>query len=255
MFTVEERERIRARLLEVAEADDRVVAAAVVGAEAGGRVDRWSDLDLTFAVRDGVAAAGVIESFTAIMAAEFGAEHLFDLPAGPSLYRVFLVPGALQVDLSFTPAAEFGARGPEFRLLWGEAVERPFAPQPDAAYRFGLAVHHLVRARFCIERGRLWQSEYWISGARDEGLALACLSRGLPAANGRGFDRLPATVLARYEAGIVRSLEKEELLRALGETVEALLAEADDERAARLAPELRALVRSAGARRAGEPDR
>ncbi len=26
-------------------------------------------------------------------------------------------------------------------------------------------VHHAVRARICIERGRYWQAEYWISDA------------------------------------------------------------------------------------------
>ena len=31
---------------------------------------------------------------------------LFDLASGPAIYRVFLFPDALQVDLSFAPAAE-----------------------------------------------------------------------------------------------------------------------------------------------------
>ncbi len=59
----------------------------------------------------------------------------------------------------------------------------------------GLAVHHLVRARICIERGRLWQAEYWISEARNQALSLACLHRGLPTSYGRGFDDLPAEIL------------------------------------------------------------
>jgi hypothetical protein len=44
---------------------------------------------------------------------------------------------------------------------------------------FGYAVHHLVRARFCIERERLWQAQYWLSGARDLMLSRACLRLGL----------------------------------------------------------------------------
>jgi hypothetical protein len=46
---------------------------------------------------------------------------------------------------------------------------------------FGYAVHHLLRARFCIERGRLLQAEYWVSSARDYALNLACLMRGISA--------------------------------------------------------------------------
>jgi hypothetical protein len=40
------------------------------------------------------------------MAKRHAAVHLFDLPFLSSLYRVFLLPGSLQVDLSFTPAAD-----------------------------------------------------------------------------------------------------------------------------------------------------
>jgi hypothetical protein len=47
-----------------------------------------------------------------------------------------------------------------------------------------------LRARFCIERGRYWQAEYWISGVRDYTLSLACDSRGLPAHHGRGFETI-----------------------------------------------------------------
>ena len=57
-------------------------------------------------------------------------------------------------------------------------------------------MHHAVRARFCIERGRWWQAEYWISGVRDQALALACHRRGLAVAHGRGLRR-PASGRAR----------------------------------------------------------
>jgi hypothetical protein len=145
-----------------------------------------------------------------------------------SLYRVFLLPRGLQVDLSVTPAAEFGALGPQFELLFGTAVERP-VPQPASArHHLGLGVHHLVRARICVERGRVWQAAHWIGAARDEALSAACRVRDLPAANGRGTDRLPAAVLAAFESTLVRSLDREELLRALGSVARATLAGAAD---------------------------
>jgi len=40
MFNVEDRDRARARLLELADADERMVAAAVVGAEARLQIER-----------------------------------------------------------------------------------------------------------------------------------------------------------------------------------------------------------------------
>jgi hypothetical protein len=102
-------------------------------------------------------------------------------------------------------------------------------------------VHHALRARFCIERGRFWQAEYWISGVRDYALSLACRSRGLPAREGRGFDDLPADVRALFEDALVRSLERDELLRALGRTVEGLRGEAP-ELAAKVELQLRELI-------------
>jgi hypothetical protein len=193
MFSVSDRVRVRDHVLQLAEADPRVVAGAVIGSLAHGDGDRWSDLDLTFAVADGVPVLDVLEDWSRNLAAEFEAAHLFDLPSGPSLYRVFLLPGCLQLDLSFTPASRFGAAGPEFRLLFGRAVERPPAQPPPARELFGTAVHHALRARVCIERGRYWQAEYWISGTRDGALSLACRRRNLPASHGRGFDDLAPT--------------------------------------------------------------
>jgi hypothetical protein len=225
MFSVQDRERVKAFLLEQARADARVVSAAAVGSSAGDG-DRWSDLDLTFGVAEGTRVQEVLSDWTETLRTTFDSVVLFDLPALSTIYRVFLLPGKLQVDLSFTPAAEFGATGPRFTLLFGEAVERPpFQPAP-ASYTFGLAVHHLVRAHICIERGRVWQAEYWIHGVRDLALSLACLRLGLESSHGRGFDRLPPEVLEPLAGALVAIPTVDELRRALAVATTGLLAEA-----------------------------
>jgi hypothetical protein len=241
VFSIDDRERVRDRVLALADADERVVAGAVVGSLAEGPGDRWSDLDLTFAVADGTEVTDVLADWTRTLVDELGAIHLFDLPRGASIYRVLLLPGCLQVDLSFTPAAAFGAAGPRFRLLFGEAAERPHVQPPGPHELFGYAAHHALRARFCLERGRSWQAEYWVSGVRDYALSLACRVRGLPASEGRGFDELPADVHARFAGAIAWSLERDELLRALGSAIDGLLHEAG-ELGAKAEPELRALT-------------
>ncbi len=239
MFRVEDRNRIRDRVLELADSDARVVAGAVVGSLALSEGDRWSDLDLTFAVVDGVSVLDVLGDWSHSLQGEFDAIHLFDLPAGASLYRVFLFPGCLQVDLSFTPASAFGATGPKFRLLFGKAVEKPFTPEQPPHELFGYAVHHALRARFCLQRGRFWQAEYWISGVRDYALSLACLRHGLPSRNGRGYDDLPAEVRAPFAEALARSLEPAELLRTLGAAIARLLHEAGQ------SPDVRAMAAAA----------
>ena len=216
----------------------------MVGSLALNEGDRWSDLDLTFGVADEFSIHNVLEDWTRQIVDKFNAAHLFDLPSGASIYRVFLLPGCLQFDLSFTPASKFGAIGPKFRLLFGNAVEKPYL-QPQSIHElFGYAVHHALRARFCIERGRYWQAEYWISSVRDYALAIACHRHNLPTAYGRGFDNLPTGVLEPFKSSLVSSLERDELLRALKAAIDGLLRESVEvqEMAAKVEPQLRQLT-------------
>lgn len=244
MFSVAYRDRVRDRVFDHAASDPRVVAGAMVGSLALDQGDRWSDLDLTFAVVDGVPVLNVLDDWTRSLVAEFDAIHLFDQPSGASLYRVFLFPGCLQVDLSFTPLPAFGATSPRFKLLFGQAVDKPHVQPPSAEHLFGDAVHLAVRARFCLARGRPWQAEYLISWLRDNTLSLACRRRGMAAFHSRRVDDLPADVRAAFEDTLVRSLEPEELHRALDRTIAALVRESGDvpALAAKVEPHLRELL-------------
>ncbi len=244
LFSPNDRDRTRDYVLQLAESDKRIVAGAVVGSLALSEGDRWSDLDLTFAVADDFSIIEVLEDWTRNLVKEFDAAHLFDLPSGASIYRVFLLPGCLQFDLSFTPASKFGATSPKFKLLFGKAAEKPFPSSPSAQELFGYAVHHSLRARFCIGRGRYWQAEYWISGARDYALSLACHRYGDLTSNGRGFDNLPAEVRDVFKSALVTSLDRDELLRALGHVINGLLSDVDEvqELAAKVEPQLRMLT-------------
>jgi hypothetical protein len=244
MFSVADRQRLNDYVLTMAASDARVVAGAIVGSLAHAGGDRWSDLDLTFGVADGVPIRGMLDEWTGRLAGDFDAICLFDLPSGAAIYRVFLLPGCLQFDLSFAPASAFGALGPNFRLLFGNAVETPHVPPPPAPELFGYAVHHAVRARVCIERGLFWQAEYWTSALRDHALSLACRRRGLPARYGKGVDALPDSVRDRFSGAFVRSLNREELLRALAVSIDGLLGESEEVRevARTVEPRLRELM-------------
>src|SRR5690242_15053305 len=100
MFSIEGRDRVRDRMLNLASSDPRVVAGAVVGSLALHEGDRWSDLDLAFAVVDDVPVLDILRDWTSTLVNELDAVELFDLAAGASIYRVFLLPGSLQFDLS-----------------------------------------------------------------------------------------------------------------------------------------------------------
>ena len=238
MFTVEQRDALRERVLRLGEEDERVVAGAVVGSLAVDGGDRFSDVDLTFGIADHIRVADVLDDWTRLLIDEFGAVQLADLERGPTTYRVFLLPEALQLDLSMTPAAQFRPAGPRFRLVFGEtAGDDPADPTPSVPGSlfistpavpgdiFGWGVIYALHSRACIERGRVWQAEHYIGALRDHALALACLREGVTAVQARGYDDLSVETRARYEEAHVGSLEPEALRAALAASVVALTSE------------------------------
>ena len=224
MFTAEDRDRVLDRLLQLAEADESVTGAALAGSQAVGAGDQWSDIDLVLAVRD--SPVEVCERWTEHLYNDgFGALHHWDLPAGAKAIRVFLLADELEVDLTFTPEPEFGARGPQWRTLFGSPRTLEPFPDPEPRTLIGHAWHHALHARTCIARGRAWQAEHWISALRDQVVALACLRLGHPAFYAKGAHLLPRDVTDQLEPALVRSLDEAELRRALAAAVGALAAE------------------------------
>jgi Nucleotidyltransferase domain len=239
MFSVEERDRVRKRLLELAEEDVSVVGAAFTGSYAAGAGDEWSDIDLAFAVSGELRPA--LEHWTELLYRDFAALHHWDLPFASSVYRVFLLPGCLEVDIAFTPAADFGPRGPQWRTVFGETTGLAPGAPPSRDHLAGLAWHHVLHARACIERGKRWQAEYWTSGVRDQVLALACLRLGHETGYANGAHLLPPELTTPLEATLVRSLDEAELRRALAAAADALVGElerTEPKLAARLRPAL-----------------
>lgn len=212
-------------MVELARKDERVIGAALIGSGSGSQEDRWSDIDLGMGIAETIDPADVIRDWTQLVETEFGLVHHFDVRSSSSVYRVFLLPTGLELDLSFTPEADFGPRGPAFRRLFGRTAAPFPASQQNAAELIGLGWHHAFHALVAIEREKYWLTEYWTSALRDQVLTLACLRLDEETAWGRGFDRLPTEVTNAMEAGLVTSLESAELRRALAVVAERFLSE------------------------------
>jgi predicted nucleotidyltransferase len=242
MFTTTEREGVQRRLVEIAESDPRIVAAALVGSLAAGQADEWSDIDITLGVAESFPIADVLDDWSRTMSDEFNAVTLLDLTVRGTTYRVFLLDDWLQADLSFAPASGFRQGSPRFKLLFG-AHTTDYAPPPSPHDVFGWGVVYARAARASIDRRKWWQAEYSISALRDSALTLACLYREIQTGYGKGFDDLPSSVVAELDGALVRSLDREELLRALDRAIDGLLRESHDVRdvAERVEPQLREL--------------
>src|SRR6266699_1967816 len=239
MFTAEQRDHVRQRVLALAQSDPRVTAGALTGSMAFGGGDRWSDIDVAFGIAEGITPEAVLDDWTAVFAREWGLLDHFDLRSGTSVYRVFLLPSGLEIDVATTPAEDFGARGPNFRALFGPTQQVPATPQPSASSLIGLSWLYVLHAHASIERHKLWQAEYWISGIREHVLELACLRLGENARERRGVDRLPPAMAGPLTETLVRSLDETELRRALAAVTRGLIGELqrwDPNLCARLSP-------------------
>ena len=206
--------------------------------------DRWSDIDLFLGVTE-EALGDVLADWSAWVYANLGAVHHFDLRAGATTYRAFLLADGLEIDLGFAPAGDFGPIGDgAFDVVLGDPVARKDS-RPDADHLIGLCWHHAAHARVAIARQEPWPAEYWISALRDHTISLACLRHGLPSHYAKGAGRLPTAQLDALAAAVVARLDEDELLRALAAAVAAFLDElnqTDPATAGRLQPVLRLLT-------------
>jgi hypothetical protein len=245
MYTPQQRDHLRLKLLEYAANDGRITGTAITGSAAAGCEDQWSDVDIALGIGDAGELPSVISDWTGHMYDTHHALHHVDVVFGAWTYRVFLLPSTLQVDVAFAPATEFRALSPTFRLILGCAQESRYVLPPRRTDIIGLGWLYALHARTCIAREKLWQAEYMISGVRDNALALACLRYGLPVVHGSGIDILPRQVAAQFEESLVRQIEVKELSRAHRVVIGGLLSEiriADSDLAGRLDAVLMSLI-------------
>ena len=226
MFTDFERSALRDWLIALARTDAKVTAAAVLGSGADGRQDQWSDIDLALRLAPGQDPLGVADSWSARLSEGVQPVGQLDLWSNGALYRVFLLPGTLQLDLSFWPDDRFAAYGPQFRLIFGEANEAVRPEAPSASSVLGWAWLFALHARSSLARSRTLQAVYMINGIRDRVVQLACMRHGLPEAQGRGADDLPPGLKAALKATLPQTTEDAELHRSFGAVLELLVAEA-----------------------------
>lgn len=211
IFTPQYRDNLRSELIATAQSDTRLSGAAITGSASVDLEDRWSDIDLFFGIDESMLEQ-TLADWTDMMYGKHDAVHHVDVVSGKTIYRVFLLQNTLQVDLAFSPSSEFGARGPTFKLLFGDSVD---GVQPDSKpkvqYLIGFGWLYALHARACIRREQWWRAEYMVRGVRDTVLTLACIKYNLPLAYARGMDHLPQEVTVPLEKALVGELNAKEV--------------------------------------------
>ena len=233
MPTDQERQTTTERLVQLLSPDDRIAAVVLVGSAAGGKTDRWSDIDLEVAVEPAADTAEVAADWVKRMYTDFDVAHHFEVSFGTTLVRGFLLKGGLEVDLSFESIDELSVWEPA-RLLFDRsgagaaAVARPSsweAKPPDYAGESGGAWHDVLHACAAVERARPWQAVFYMQRVRNRALSLASERHGAYADFFDYVDDLPIEEREPLESSLVGSLAAGELIAAVDSATRGYLAE------------------------------
>jgi predicted nucleotidyltransferase len=209
VYTPDERDEVAGRLLGLLRGDSRIEHAELSGSGAEGYADRWSDVDLFVTVAAGVDQQEVADSWIPHVYEALPVVHHFAVAFGEHHVRGFLLENLLEVDLGFQPSVS----------------EEGEWPGPDAETEAGFGWHDVLHAGAAIARGRPWRAQYYIALLRWRTLALAADRLGHDFSEYKGVDELPEELLGALERALPRSLERDELLRAVRAATTAFLNE------------------------------
>ena len=252
IFSEADRDTALARAIELLRDDLRVEAAVITGSIGRGQADRWSDFDLDAVIADDASSEDVARDWEATAYREWPVAHHYATAFGSSVVRGFLLENGLLADLGFTPVADFTAWAP-VRIAFDRvgtvtnAVDawKPWIPEPDWRGESGFAAHDVLHACVAANRGRLWQSHYYLGRIRNRTLSLASERHGWDADDFTRVDDLPPPERDALSGSLVSVLEPFALLEAIDAATEAFLAElgrGDADLADRLSVPLRTVV-------------
>jgi predicted nucleotidyltransferase len=252
MFTPDDRDAIRERATVILREDERVEAAVLTGSLGRGDGDRWSDIDLVAVIADGVDVATLADEWNALAYREWPVAHHYATEFGSTLVRGYLLRDALLLDMAFTPIDDFSAWAPVSVLFdrGGRTTDvaahpAPWAPTPDPGREAGFAAHDVLHACVAANRGRRWQSLYYLQRVRTRTLALASERHGFDSDELTRVDDLPPAELVGLDGSLVASLDRAAVLGAVDAATHAFLAELrrhDEALAERLAEPLTNLI-------------
>ena len=187
MFTESDRDAVLARALALMSDDERVEAAILTGSLGRGEGDRWSDIDLDAVIANDADAEAVTTDWEGLVYREWPVAHHYATEFGSTRVRGFLLRDALLLDLAFTPIGDFEVWAP-VRVLFDrsgvatKAAESPtsWSPTPDWRGEAGFAAHDVLHACVAANRGRRWQSVYFLHRVVNRTLSLASARHGFP---------------------------------------------------------------------------
>ena len=232
MFDEAERDAVLARAVALLSDDQRVEAVMLTGSLGRGQADRWSDIDLDAVVAADADVAAVTTDWEALAYREWPVAHHYATAFGTTQVRGFLLRNGLLLDVGLSPIGDLEVWAPVQVLLdrTGRATKlaerwSAWSPTPDPRGEAGFAAHDVLHAAVAANRGRYWQSLYFLQRIRNRTLSLASERHGFDAEDFARVDDLPSSEVSVLEATLVAALERQVLLDAIDRATSAFLDE------------------------------
>jgi hypothetical protein len=231
-FTPDERQHTLDWLLADLHADERVAGVVIAGSGAFGFRDKLSDIDICVVVLCEDNRVAVYEDWRERVRESFSILHLCET-SNPIVRSAFLLlAGFLGVDAFFVSLDNLHARRARWRVAWdrtekvNEIMLRTWEnrKRPDVSdqyvERLDYVWHRIIPCVVAVKRGWLLEALDHLATLRTQATDLAFLSEGVEERHHRQMGQLPAAFLSRLEKSLPRSLDPEEILRALRITMD-----------------------------------
>ena len=228
LFSPGQRQQVLDRVLAALETDERIAGVLVVGSDAVGFDDRYSDIDLSvvIAAEDQVLLAfrewrSRIERLLPVI-------HCLEAIYGPNNYlHGFLLEGFLEVDIGFVSFANLVARRERWKLAFDRSgkiegiMQSSWQNRPQRDLRAGYfrrldsVWHYITHVVIALKRNQPWKAMNYLEVIRNRTIELAGLRLGLDTGHFRQVDQMPAEFLSDLQKALISSTDHADILRAL----------------------------------------
>jgi predicted nucleotidyltransferase len=233
-YSAADRASVQNTLVESFARDERVEGVLVVGSGAEGFADEYSDLDLAV-ILQGDEPKAFAREWSERLERDLPVVHRFGDDRGDAGYVVgLLLENFLEVDIGFVRMDQMADRAMPWAIAFdrtGEVERRQRSLEPaseDREEEYKRIVdgiwHWITHGRVAIERGHVLLALTDLDEVRTGILRVAAIRHGVR--HRKDFDSLPREVRDGVEESLPRSLEPQELARALAAAAHAFFAEA-----------------------------
>lgn len=237
MYTVDEREDIKNRLISLFRRLPGIAGVILVGSGAEGFKDEYSDVDFCIVTEAPVEALlEIMKKCSAAIHSEFPVMKFQEMPERQ--LQIYFLQSFLEIDIGYVELSKLEAVRKRWKVCFDHTGQLDRIMQEswdrirkyhgkktnvdvDQIYRdyYNTIWHSIQHAVTSIKRGQLWRSSYEINYIRDAAIELRGYKLSLETKCFRSVDEFDDVFLRKLSKCHIGEMREKELFRALYEAV------------------------------------